>query len=42
MTPAQILGEVFYCIIGLVFILVGVKALNLPSHSSAVRTYLNG
>ena len=27
MTAAQILGEVFYCIIGLVFILVGVKAL---------------
>lgn len=27
MTAAQILGEVFYCVIGLVFILVGVKAL---------------
>jgi len=27
MTAAQFLGEVFYCIIGLVFILVGVKAL---------------
>ena len=27
MTFAQILGEVFYCIIGLVFILVGLKAL---------------
>ncbi|MCR4708298.1 MAG: DUF979 domain-containing protein [Clostridiales bacterium] len=30
MTPAQIVAEFFYCLIGLVFILVGVKALRDP------------
>ena len=38
MTFAQILGEVFYCIIGLVFILVGVKALKDDSCSKKVTT----
>ena len=30
MTPAQIVAEFFYCLIGIVFILVGVKALRDP------------
>ena len=38
MTAAQILGEVFYCIIGLVFILVGVKALKDDGCSKKVTT----
>ena len=38
MTFAQILGEVFYCIIGLVFILVGVKALKDDGCSKKVTT----
>ena len=38
MTFAQILGEIFYCIIGLVFILVGVKALKDDSCSKKVTT----
>ena len=38
MTFAQILGEVFYCIIGLVFILVGVQALKDDSCSKKVTT----
>ena len=38
MTFAQILGEVFYCIIGLVFILVGVKALNDESCTKKITT----
>jgi uncharacterized membrane protein len=38
MTPAQILGEVFYCIIGLVFILVGVKALKDDGCSKKATT----
>ena len=38
MTAAQILGEVFYCIIGLVFILVGVKALKDDGCSKKATT----
>ena len=38
MTAAQIIGEVFYCIIGLVFILVGVKALKDDGCSKKVTT----
>ena len=38
MTPAQILGEVFYCVIGLVFILVGVKALKDDGCSKKATT----
>ena len=38
MTFAQILGEIFYCIIGLVFILVGVKALKDDACSKKVTT----
>ena len=38
MTFAQILGEIFYCIIGLVFILVGVKALKDDSCSKKITT----
>ena len=38
MTAAQILGEVFYSIIGLVFILVGVKALKDEGCSKKVTT----
>ena len=38
MTFAQILGEIFYCIIGLVFVLVGVKALNDPDCKKKVTT----
>ena len=30
MTPAQIVAEIFYTLIGLVFVLVGVKALRDP------------
>ena len=38
MTTAQILGEVFYTLIGLVFILVGVKALKDPDCKKKVTT----
>lgn len=38
MTAAQILGEVFYCVIGLVFILVGVKALKDDGCSKKATT----
>ena len=38
MTPAQILGEVFYSIIGLVFILVGAKALKDEGCSKKLTT----
>ena len=38
MTFAQILGEIFYCLIGLVFVLVGVKALNDPNCSKKTTT----
>ena len=38
MTTAQILGEVFYCIIGLVFILVGAKALKDEGCSKKLTT----
>ena len=38
MNAAQILGEVFYTIIGLVFVLVGVKALNDPDCKKKVTT----
>ncbi len=38
MTFAQILGEFFYCLIGLVFILVGVKALKDDGCSKKVTT----
>ena len=40
MTPAQILGEVFYCIIGLVFVLVGLKALKDEGCSKKITTSL--
>ena len=38
MTAAQILGEFFYCVIGLVFILVGVKALKDEGCSKKITT----
>ena len=38
MTAAQILGEFFYCVIGLVFILVGVKALKDEGCSKKLTT----
>ena len=38
MTAAQILGEVFYCLIGLVFILVGAKALKDEGCTKKVTT----
>ena len=38
MTTAQIIGEVFYCVIGLVFILVGAKALKDDGCSKKLTT----
>ena len=38
MTFAQILGEVFYCVIGLIFALVGVKALKDDGCSKKATT----
>ena len=38
MTPAQIVAEVFYCIIGLIFALVGVKALRDSAAQKKITT----